>query len=94
LINHQRVIPSSTIHHCGKTVEKIRLLFTHENKGASQFCNAALIPNPSPVGEGSNIQSPSPSGEGFRVRATKVGCTLKTIGQVNENYLKNLLYCL
>jgi hypothetical protein len=29
----------------------------------------ALIPNPSPEGEGSKIQSPSPSGEGFRVRA-------------------------
>jgi hypothetical protein len=29
----------------------------------------ALIPNPSPRGEGSQIQSPSPAGEGFRVRA-------------------------
>jgi hypothetical protein len=29
----------------------------------------ALIPSPSPTGEGSRIQSPSPVGEGFRVRA-------------------------
>jgi hypothetical protein len=29
----------------------------------------ALIPSPSPQGEGSQFQSPSPVGEGFRVRA-------------------------
>jgi hypothetical protein len=31
----------------------------------------ALTPNPSPWGEGSQIQSPSPQGEGFRVRAVR-----------------------
>lgn len=29
----------------------------------------ALIPNPSPTGEGSQVESPFPVGEGFRVRA-------------------------
>ncbi|UIE36935.1 Eco57I restriction-modification methylase domain-containing protein [Leptodesmis sichuanensis] len=32
----------------------------------------ALIPNPSPQGEGSRNQSPSPQGEGFRVRANSL----------------------
>ena len=52
-------------------------------EGASQFCKYALIPQPllPSLGEGEqDLQSPSPLlGEGFRVRDTKVRCTLTIV---------------